>query len=325
MSIAVLTAGLLTTVQDLGRHGRAAIGVGTSGAMDSVALRIANILVDNVENAPTLEITLRGPRLRFDRETRVAITGAEIDAHCGDQPLPLWRPFVVRAGSEIMLGSMRRGARAYLAVAGGFDATPILGSASDDINAGFGRPLAAGDVLSIASSSGSEADFTTPKWSIDPTSWFHSEALPSIRVIAGPHFDRLDEPSRDAFFQSTFRISADSNRVGYRLEGPALALRAPLELISEGVVSGTMQLPPGGAPIVLMAEAPTTGGYPRIGQVASVDLPRLGQLRPGDTLRFTPISLADAQTRYLEREQTIAALSRTIRERLHNETNLRKR
>lgn len=326
MSITVLSPGLLTTVQDLGRNGHAGIGIAVSGAMDAVASRFANILVDNAENTPTLEMTLRGPRLRFDRDALIAIVGAEIDARCDDAPIPLWRPICVRADVEISFGGMRRGARAYLAVAGGFQVSNVLGSASCDLNAGVG-PISpkAGDVLQVAAPNerrkfaASQSSFVPAKWSLDPAAWFDADASQPIRTIPGAHFDRLDEKSQHAFFNAAFRVANDSNRVGYRLEGPALALHAPLELISEAVVPGSVQLPPGGAPIVLMAEAPTTGGYPRIGQVASVDLPRLAQLRPGGALRFTPISLADAQTRYLEREQTIAALARTIRERLHSE------
>jgi len=148
MSISVLAPGLFTTVQDGGRNGCAALGVGRAGAMDITALRLANILVGNVENAAALEITLRGPHLRFDHDSLIGLTGATIQAHCNGEAVPLWRPATIRAGSELVLGGMPRGARSYLAVAGGIDAARVLGSCSSDINAGIGaRALAAGDVL----------------------------------------------------------------------------------------------------------------------------------------------------------------------------------
>jgi len=314
MSIVVLAAGLLTTVQDGGRCGHAAIGVGSAGAMDAVALRLANILADNVDNAAALEITLRGPRLRCDAACLIAITGAPLEAMCDGAALPLWRPVMVGEGAELSFGGMRRGARSYVAFTGGIQVPVLLGSRSTDVNAGIGLALAAGDVLPLARS---PARVAPAKWALDPTPWFDADMTQPIRVVAGTHFCRLDAESQRAFYASTFRIGADSNRVGYRLEGPKLALQEPLELISCGVVPGTVQLPPGGAPIVLMAEAPTTGGYPRIAHVIAVDQPRLAQRRPGDTVRFTQVSPKIAHTAYLERERAIAALAQNIRERLH--------
>jgi antagonist of KipI len=152
-------------------------------------------------------------------------------------------------------------------------------------------------------------------WSLDPRPWFDSDQQMPIRVIAGTHFPQLDSASQRALFTTVFRIDADSNRVGYRLRGAALALREPSELVSAGVVPGTVQLPPGGNPIVLMAEAPTCGGYPRVAQVIAVDLPRLAQRRPGATVHFAQTSLEEAQTRYLECERLLARIARTVRER----------
>jgi antagonist of KipI len=312
MSVTVLAPGLLTTVQDSGRHGHAAIGVGTAGAMDEVALRLANILVGNNEGAAALEITLRGPRLLFDMDSIVAITGAPIDAHTNDSALPMWRPLPIRHGTIVSLGHARTGARTYLAVAGGVQTHAQLGSRSTDINAGIGGAIVAQDVLSIADTE--LPGFGAVKWSLDPAPWFDDPAQP-IRAVAGAHWSQLDSASQRMFLDADFRISNDSNRVGYRLEGAKLATRESLELVSAGALPGTVQLPPGGAPIVLMAEAPTTGGYPRIAHVAAVDLPRLAQRRPGDHVHFTQVSLAQAQTLYLERERALANIARTIAER----------
>ncbi len=334
MSIHVVAPGLLTTVQDGGRHGYAHFGVGAAGAVDPAALRIANMLVGNVEDAATLEITLRGPRLRFEADALIAIAGAEIDVNSGANVLPCWRPIVIRAGSELAFGGMPRGARAYLAVAGGIDAPGVLGSRSSDLNAGIGpfaRPLVAGDVLHCASARGPCRDLwrqldalpraehrqaLATRWSVDPENWFDYSGERPIRAIAGAHFDALDDISQRALFGHEFRIGVDSNRVGARIEGHALALRAPLELISTGVMPGTVQLPPGGTAIVLGAEGPTTGGYPRIAHVIAVDQGHLAQRRPGDLMRFAQTDLDDAQMRYLERERALARLAANLQRRL---------
>jgi antagonist of KipI len=313
MSFSILSPGLLTTVQDGGRRGRAAIGVGASGAMDAIALRLANILVGNPENAAALEITLRGPRLRCDADCVIALTGAPLEARCDAAVLPMWRPLSMREGTELDLGGMRHGARSYLAVAGGIQTEPLLGSRSVDVNAGIGRALAAGDVLPTLASAQRES----VKWSLDPTPWFDADPTQSIRLIAGTHFRHLDARWQRTLFAAEFCIAADSNRVGYRLDNATLALSEPLEMVSAGVVPGTVQLPPGGTPIVLMAEAPTIGGYPRIAHVAEIDLPRLAQRRPGERVRFTQVSPESAQTLYLDRERAIATLAQTVRERIN--------
>jgi antagonist of KipI len=334
MNVQVLGPGLLTCVQDRGRHGHAAIGVGNSGAMDAVALRLANALVGNADDAAGLEMTLRGPRLRFTADTLVAITGAEVVARCGATALPAWRPLAIRAGSEVVFAGMRRGARACLAMGGGIAVAPVLGSRRVEVNAGLGRcagaPLRAGDELAtnagpmhagllraLLAGAPDAAPVVATKWSIAPAPWFDPDGPVPLAFCRGAHFEWLDAASRRALSGAEFRVGSESNRVGYRLEGPLLALAEPLELISEGVLPGTIQLPPGGNPIVLMAEAPTTGGYPRIAHVAAVDLARLAQRKPGDGVRFVEISLDQAQTRYLEREQALARLRITIAERLH--------
>ncbi len=298
--------------------------------MDDVSRRLANILVGNVDNAATLEITLRGPRLRFDADCVIALTGAMFDG------LPMWRPVAVRAGSEISLGTMPRGAYAYLAVAGGIGGAPVLGSRSADIAAGLAAALAAGDVLPILegelelrqgilrnlfarprAGDCEKRNIIPASWSLNPRPWFDLDPQRPIAAIEGAHFARLSEAARRTFFDAGFRIGGDSSRMGLRLHGKRLQLREPLEQVSAGVVPGTVQLPPSGDPIVLMAEAPTCGGYPRIAHVAAIDLPRLAQRRPGDSVRFAPLSLDVAQTRYLERERALAALARTLRDRLH--------
>ncbi|HVV96614.1 MAG TPA: biotin-dependent carboxyltransferase family protein [Rhodanobacteraceae bacterium] len=321
MSVEVLKAGLLTTVQDLGRFGCAMLGVGRAGVMDDAAMRIANALVGNAIDAPVLELTLVGPRLRFDAAATIAIAGAEFSAHIGDREIDAWRPIDIEAGEEIEIGHARRGLRAWLAICGGIVVEPTLGSASTDVNAGLGgfdgRALRNGDRLEIGTffrfaPSPAKRPST---WSIDPRPWFDSDPDRPIRLVRGTHFDTLDAASRSRLFEMRFRVASESNRVGVRLDGSRLALASPIELVSEPLAFGTLQLPPDGQPIALMAEHPTVGGYPRIAQIALVDLPRLAQRRPGETVRFAEIDLDAAQTRYLERERALAKLIASIGER----------
>ena len=224
----------------------------------------------------------------------------------------------------LALGRARDGLRGYLAISGGFAARRVLGSASTDLNAALGpfggRALRNDDVLAVGPSENvspqvHDGTRLPAHWSLDPRPWFDADPAQPIRIVRGAHFDALNTASQRALFESTFRIASDSNRVGLRLDGAALALRAPLELVSEAVAFGTMQLPPGGQPIVLMAEHPTTGGYPRIAQVAAIDLPRLAQRRPGSSVRFAEIGLDDAQTRYLRRERALVDLIEAIARR----------
>ena len=322
MSVSVLKPGLLSTLQDGGRRGHAAIGVGRAGAMDVPAWRLANALVGNRGNEAAIECTLVGPTLRFEHSAWIALTGAPIAARIGAFELPVWTACHVPAGSVLQLGSMAVGCRSYLAVRGGFDVAPVLGSRSSDLHAGLGHALQAGEVLPIggepAEPDGPAGDPRALTWRLDPQPWFDFAQAP-IALLPGSHAAQLDDASRRQLVDARFRIGKDSNRTASRLDGPTLRLRAPLELISEAALPGTVQLPPSGQPIVLMAEAPVTGGYPRIGQVAAVDLPRLAQRRPGDTACFRHGTLEQAMTRLLRREQALDTLLKHIAQRLQRD------
>ncbi|HEV8214629.1 MAG TPA: biotin-dependent carboxyltransferase family protein, partial [Gemmatimonadaceae bacterium] len=315
MTIRVLTGGLQTTVQDLGRPAHQHQGIPGGGAMDRTAMRIANLLVGNDASAAALETTLIGPSLVFAQETLIALTGADLEAAVGDKPIPLWHAALLPAGTTLRFGRALRGCRTYIAVAGGVDVPGIFGSRSTYLRAEFGgfagRALHAGDALVVGRPSalsqriaaslraGSAGHTATARWSagVSIRTPISDDAV--VRLIRGAHTDLLTEASRAVLVGSRFRVSASSDRMGYRLDGETLALRAPTELLSEGVAFGTVQLPPGGSPIVLMADRQTTGGYPRIGEVATVDLGLIAQLKPGDHLRFSFISLEEAQKLYL--------------------------
>lgn len=320
MSLRVREAGLLTTVQDLGRPGYQGEGVPVGGAMDPFALRVANLLVGNDPGAAGLEITLAGPTLTCERDLLLAITGAPLGAALDGAEVPPWRPVVARAGATLRFGGGASGCRAYLAVAGGIDVPVVLGSRSTLLGAGMGgvegRALRAGDHLACATPTAAGGTILEEllrgpgpwiaRWGAGPSLRPAYSARPVVRLIGGEHEPALTDEARRALYGADFRLSPRSDRMGCRLEGPALALAEPVEPLSEAVTFGTVQLPPDGQPIVLMADRQTTGGYPRIGEVATVDLPLLAQLRPGDRVVFQPCSVAAAQSLLLARERDLA-------------------
>jgi antagonist of KipI len=327
MTIKVITGGMQTTVQDLGRIGHQAQGVPVGGAMDRVALRIANLLVGNTEDCGALETTIMGPALRFDTDTLIALTGVNLDAAIEGVSVPLWHPVWAERGTTLRFGHAVEGCRTYIAVGGGIDVPLAFGSRSTYLRAKFGghegRALKSGDVLhagipstlsaKIASSlAGGGRRFVVGRWSASPSLRPPYGRDVVVRVTAGAHYDSLSDAGHETLTTATFRVSSSSDRMGYRLEGAEVALHEPMELLSEGTTFGTVQLPPGGAPIVLMADAQTTGGYPRIAEVVTVDLPIVAQLKPGDRLRFRIVSIDEAQAGYLDRERDIRQATAAI-------------
>jgi biotin-dependent carboxylase-like uncharacterized protein len=326
MNATVIKPGLLSSLQDIGRPGHAALGVGRAGAMDSPAWQLANALVGNTRGEAAIECTLVGPSLRFEQATVIALTGAAITARVGNHAVPMWTTCYLPAGSVLDLGSMVRGCRSYLAVRGGFDVPAVLGSRSSDLHArigyAHGRPLRAGDVLPVGAAtalpcSPASDDVQPLDWSLDPQPWFDFAERP-LALLHGSHWPQLDAASQQRLLGGRFILSKDSNRTASRLDGHTLQLRTPLELISEPALPGTLQLPPSGQPIALLAEAPVTGGYPRIGQVAAVDQPRLAQLRPGDTVCFRETMLDEALTRLTAHRRRLARLLGAIAQRLEH-------
>jgi biotin-dependent carboxylase-like uncharacterized protein len=279
--IDVLRAGALTTVQDGGRAGHAHLGVPAAGALDGPALRLANRLVGNDEAAAGLEITVTGCRLRFRRAVMVAVTGARaarltVDGRSVDAGVPVPVP----AGAVLDVGRATVGVRTYLAVAGGLDVPPVLGSRSTDTLSGLGPPaLRDGDVLPVGTPQGPPApvSFTVPA---------PAGGAIELRVLPGPRVDWFTAAARATFTSATYTVSPKSNRVAARLAGPRLTRAIDGELPSEGLVLGAVQVPAGGEPLVFLADHPTTGGYPVIGVVEPADLPLLAQSRPGTSVTF---------------------------------------
>lgn len=327
MSIKVLHQGLLTTIQDLGRYGFQKFGVIVGGAMDSYSLRLGNLLVGNTENEAALEITLYGTTLQFEEDTLIAITGANFLPTINDRPAPLWSPIIVRKNSVLKFHTAIDGSRAYIAIAGGIDIPEVMGSKSTYLRAnigGFkGRALQKGDVLPLTSSKifNSKTSKIRQKnkgnWSINYNELINLGKHQIIRVIQGTEFDRFDKESQYKLLTEVFTLSLQSDRMGYRLEGSSLSLSENFELLSEGVTFGTIQIPPSGQPIILMADRQTTGGYPKIGQVISADLPTLAQLPPKATIQFKLVTLEEAEQAFIQNEQKIHLIKKAINFKLY--------
>ena len=296
--VEVLKPGMFTTVQDAGRSGHRAEGVPSGGAADDFALRLANLLVGNDEGAAGLECTLVGPTLRFDRDTVVAWGGAVSEA------LPNWRPTLVRAGETLSLGPLSRGCRGYLAIAGGIATPPALGSRGTYVRGALGglegRALGGGDVLPLGPGS---ARVPSGQWHLDERLLPAYASPLTVRVVLGEHAAEFGE-----WCGRAFSVSPQSDRMGMRLSGTLPRLAPPRELVSSPVAPGTIQVPPDGQPIVLLADAQTIGGYPQIAHVISVDQPLVAQLRPGDSVRFTDVTLSEARRLILARERAVGLL-----------------
>jgi biotin-dependent carboxylase-like uncharacterized protein len=320
--------GMLSVIQDRGRYGYQRLGVPVNGVMDEWSHRVANILVGNDEWAASLEITLLGPSIRFNADVLIAVSGAEIGLTIDGVAAPLNRALIVRKHANVVFGKCARGARAYLAVRGGFDVAPVLESRSTFVRGGFGgmegRALVKEDRVAIG-----EADIgypylhasllrddggnaaaasaaTSPSFVCGPALPIesHDAMLTALRFIPGPQWSNFTEEAQNHFVASDYRIHARSDRMGYRLEGPMLSLSAPLEMISEA--------------IILMADRQGAGGYPKIAYVITADLPALAQAMPGELLGFEPVDIDTAEQAYLEQEDALARLQHAARLTLHD-------
>jgi antagonist of KipI len=278
---------MLTTVQDLGRFGWAHHGVSASGAADPLALRAANLLVGNAENAAALEMTLIGAEVAFEEDSVIALTGSDFCAG-----LPLWQPVEIRAGQTLRCAASRSGARCYLAVRGGIAAPRIMGSASVHVMTGVGgRPLRKGDMLPVGN-----AAVRRPRGPARFPEHWHPRSV--LRATPGPQAGLFSSE----LFRAEYTITEESNRMGLRLRGPAIPSPAG-QMITEGVALGAVQAPPDGQPIILFVEHQTTGGYPKPANVISADFWKLGQLRPRDTIRFESVTIEQALRLLQEQEQ----------------------
>jgi len=303
-SLVVENPGLLTTVQDLGRPGFGPLGVSPSGAADSVALRLGNLLVGNEQGAAALEMTLVGGRYTFPEGGIIALAGADFGAMLDGQPVEMWIARAIRPGGELEMGLTRSGARCYLCIAGGVQVEPFLGTASTHLLSGLGgfagRALRKGDVLQIGA-----VEQRIRRRRISAKALEAVRPKKCLRVTEGPQAAWFSEATTRAFYTGPFRVSEDSDRLGLRLGGPSLVTQTAREMISEGVCQGAVQVTPSGQPIILFVEQQTAGGYPKIANVIGADLHSIGQLRPRDEITFVRVSLEEARALWIAQQQLL--------------------
>jgi len=290
--VRVLSPGLLTTVQDLGRYGHAHLGVSASGSADSASARVSNRLVGNDDSCSVLEMTLVGGHFEFECGATMALAGADFGATLDGAPVRLYEAVHVAAGAVLRCGSAPRGARSYLAIAGGFQIPAVLGSTSTHVTSGIGglagRSLIRGDILPI------KAGVIGSARKVDGVLIRQLVNRGTLRVTTGPQQAIFGDRGVRDLCSHPYVVSEDSNRLGLRLHGRAIEPVNDPKMLTEGAALGAIQIPPGGNPIILFVEHQTTGGYPKIANVISADLPALGQLRPRDEIRFELVTMQEA-------------------------------
>lgn len=312
MGIRMITPGLLTTVQDLGRTGYQRMGISPSGAMDRKALKIANILAGNQPGEGALEMTMTGATIEFTEPDVVAVTGGNFTPEINGAPAPMYAAFPVRAGDTLAFGPAKSGCRSYLAFAGGLDVPVVMGSKSTNLKCkigGFeGRKLKAGD----------EIPFFAPCSSLENMQKRHaehhdpSETEVTVRVVLGPQSDAFTDAGIETFLTEAWTVTNRSDRMGCTLEGTPVEYRSKVDIISDGIPFGAVQIPSGGKPIVMLSDRQTTGGYAKIATVISSDLPLFVQRRPGNKVHFKKISMREAQRISELEEKEIRELRRSL-------------
>jgi antagonist of KipI len=327
MPLLIIKPGLLDIVQDHGRFGFSKYGINPGGVMDRFAARLANSLVGNSPEKPVLEIHFPGPQALLTEDALISVTGADFSATINDEEMPLWHPVIVQRNTLLQFHTHKKGARAYLAVHAGFYAEKWLESFSTNIKAAAGgwkgRKLEKGDELpfgfhelNFAAHLKNEKNFRVLPWSPDVRDVYHPER--ALSFIAGKEWKSLEDDSARKLEEESFQITANSDRMGYRLSGPRLSLKEPVECITSPVSFGTMQLLPDGQIIILMADHQTTGGYPKIGHIVSADLPKLAQLSAGDAVTFKQVELATAESLYIHQQKESENLHGLCMDHLNN-------
>lgn len=306
-TIEVLTPGPLTTFQDLGRFGYGRYGVPPSGALDTFSLRAANLLVGNKENEACLEITMFGLKIKALRDVAIAVTGGDLLPFYNDKPLSMWVSLILKEGDTLSFRGMKRGCRSYLSIGGGFFLPEVIGSRSTNLSSGFGgldgRPVKKGDIFT--------AHLPQPHLETEGR-WFPQDLIPRyksewrLRVIFGPQDVQFTKKAKTTFWNSYYQVNPQSDRTGIRMTGPIIERRPNVHesIISEGVIPGAIQVPGDGQPIIILVEI-VTGGYRKIATVITADLPLLGQIKPGDIVKFEQVSLDKAYKAIREIEERI--------------------
>ena len=305
MSLEILRAGLQTTIQDLGRFGVAHLGISTSGASDNLAMRIGNLIVGNPENTTAIEMTLTGDTVLFHSNAFIALAGSKFKIDLDEKPFPFWSGTYISAGQVLTIGPTLKGARCYLCVRGGLQVKKIINSASTHLTSRMGglngSILKKGDRIAF----GNLDKVIQPIKNMENYPYTDST---TIRVTKGLQWDWFDNQNRKLFFQKAYQVSTLSNRMGLRLSGESILSSKGNEIITEGMPLGAIQIPGNGQPILSFVEHQTTGGYPKLANVISADLYKVGQLKPGDNFKFQLIDFPEAEKARLEQENYILSL-----------------
>ncbi|HEY0679601.1 MAG TPA: biotin-dependent carboxyltransferase family protein [Chitinophagaceae bacterium] len=325
MSITIIKQGILDTVQDCGRYGYSAMGINPGGVMDPFAASVANFLAGNTNNEPVIELHFPAMQVLFHEPALISICGADFTSCIHEEPIPTWQPVMVNRNALLHFQKWRWGARAYLAIHGGFKMVKWLGSYSTNIKgkAGgyFGRPLAKDDLLHVNMEENGDGGFNpscylsarqyyrTLHWGVHEKNVYAEEG--NFLIIPGPEFNWLDEASKYQLLHSTFSVAPHSDRMGYLLNGQSLHPSNHIEMISSGVDTGTIQLLPNGQLMILMADRQTTGGYPRIGNIIGAHLPKLAQLHSGAELRFQLTDIATAEQMLFSQMRNLRIIERS--------------
>ena len=312
MSIRIDQPGLFTTVQDKGRTGYQAFGFSPGGAMDQRALTLSNLLVGNPIGEAALEMTFLGAAFTFTKSNVIAITGGNGDPTLNGEPVPMYRSVAVQAGDTVAIGYIHTGCRTYVAFAGGFDLPSPMGSKSTQVKYGLGgyqgRALKMGDELAFANPRETLPGMASRSLTPPET----SESTVMLRVILGPQADAFTKEGIQTFLSEPYALTKESDRMGCKLEGPEIAFVKEADIISDGIALGSVQVPSSGKPIVLLCDRQTTGGYAKIATVITVDMPRIAQLKPGDTVRFKSISVPAAQRLYRREQKMYQTLQKKL-------------
>jgi biotin-dependent carboxylase-like uncharacterized protein len=307
----VLKPGFFTTVQDLGRYNYLKYGVPISGAMDTFSLTAANCLVDNNSSDAGLEMTLIGPELQALAKIQIAITGGSISPKINGENVPMWQTLNMQEGDALSFGKMESGCRAYLAIKGGINTPSVLGSRSTYTRGGFGgingRQLKTGDVIEGFDTLPLKTEYRIPE-ELVPQFTNHFK----VNVILGPQAEMFTEKGMDTFLSSQYKVTSESDRMGYRLEGPLIEHKAKADIVSDALLPGAIQVPKNGKPIIIMRDAQTTGGYSKIAVAITPDVSMLGQAKPNDVIEFFKIPVKTAHKKLHEYRRLLNNLSEML-------------
>ena len=302
--------GLLTTVQDGGRYGSQQYGVPLSGAIDSFAHRVSNILVGNDDFEAALEITMMGPKIQALDDTVIAITGGDLSPTLNGQTMPMWQSIYIHKGDVIEFSGLKSGCRSYISFAGGIDVPVVMGSKSTYVKANLGgyegRAFIIGDSIKLSNKENKLVELSNRRIPSEYIPIYEKEI--EVRVILGPQEDYFTENGIRTFLTSEYTVTNECDRMGYRLEGPLIEHKQGADIISDGIAFGAIQIPGHGRPIIMMADRQTTGGYTKIANVISIDLPKIAQAKPGDKVVFRKIDTIDAQRLLVEYENSLRYL-----------------